>query len=118
MASEIWSCSENFRLRQVNGYDRAAAGPVGEREPAAVRCDDLATESEAEAGAGGLRGEGGQQCIAQHLLREAGAAIGDFDQKALGARVDADSDGIGWRAGLGGILQEVDHDLLELPDIE
>src|SRR6185503_9498758 len=54
-------------IRQPEGDDRAAAGAVGDAQPAAVRLDDLAAQGQAQARAARLGGVERHQRVLQRL---------------------------------------------------
>src|SRR5690348_14957262 len=70
--------------RQPDCRDSPAARAVREAQAPAVRLDDLSTEGESQARARRLRREKGKQRIAQHILREAAAAVSHLDDEAFG----------------------------------
>src|SRR6266568_5995753 len=98
---------------EMNGDAGAAAGRALVLEAAAVLDDDAAREHDPEPGAVGARGEERRADARQRLGRDAAAAVADADLGAAVAPADLERDRRARRAGLDGVLYQVDERLLE-----
>src|SRR5579864_2674667 len=104
------------RARQMHGGTCSLAGLTVDRDGAAVLLDDLLDRRETEAGAEGFRAEQRFEDLGHDLCRYARAGVADdeFVGTLSGARRDGYDAFIRgaarFRQGLGGIVEQIDHD--------